>query len=60
MNDSTRREAALALMLERFQESRDLLVGAYRVLGRNALAEIIDVHVAHRDLPSVDVLVAPQ
>jgi hypothetical protein len=37
--------------------SRDLLVGAYRALGRDALADIVEVHTAHRDLRSVDVLV---
>ncbi|GAA0492231.1 hypothetical protein Ade02nite_68780 [Paractinoplanes deccanensis] len=36
----------------------DLLVGAYRALGRDALAEIALVHAAHRDLPSVQVLAA--
>lgn len=39
--------------------SRDLLVSAYRALGRDALAEIADVHAAHRNLSSVDVLTAP-
>ena len=34
----------------------DLLVGAYRALGRDALAEIAEVHATHRDLPRVDVL----
>jgi Uncharacterised conserved protein (DUF2228) len=38
-------------------ESLELLVGAYRALGRHALAEIAEVHHRHRDLPSVDVLV---
>lgn len=33
----------------------ELLVDAYRALGRDALAEIARVHAAHRDLPSVDV-----
>ncbi len=33
-----------------------LLTGAYRALGRDALAEIAEVHYAHRDLRSVDVL----
>jgi hypothetical protein len=37
--------------------SRDLLVGAYRALGRDALADIITVHTAHRDLASVHVLI---
>ncbi|GAB2824057.1 hypothetical protein GCM10022221_22620 [Actinocorallia aurea] len=41
------------------ETSRELLAGAYRSLGRDALAEIAEVHSAHRDLPSVDVLVAP-
>lgn len=36
---------------------RDLLVGAYRTLGRDALAEIATIHAAHRGLPTVDVLV---
>ena len=40
-------------------QSRDLLVGAYRALGRDALAEIAEVHIANRDLRSVDVLVRP-
>jgi hypothetical protein len=35
--------------------STELLVGAYRVLGRTALAEIARVHHLHRDLPSVGV-----
>jgi hypothetical protein len=38
------------------EQSRDLLVGAYRALGRDALADIVEVHVANRDLRSVDVL----
>jgi hypothetical protein len=38
--------------------SRDLLVGAYRALGRDALAEIVEVHTDHRDLRNVDILVA--
>ncbi|WP_344620460.1 hypothetical protein [Dactylosporangium salmoneum] len=33
-----------------------LLTGAYRAPGRDALAGIVEVHHAHRDLPSVDVL----
>ncbi|WP_433061149.1 ADP-ribosylation family protein [Dactylosporangium sp. CS-033363] len=37
-------------------ESTELLTGAYRALGRDALAEIIEVHHAHRDLRSVEVL----
>jgi Uncharacterised conserved protein (DUF2228) len=40
------------------QAGLDLLVGAYRALGRDALAEIATVHAAHRDLRSVEVLVA--
>jgi hypothetical protein len=28
---------------------------AYRALGRDALAAIVEVHHAHRDLPSVDI-----
>ena len=39
------------------QASRDLLADAYRALGRDALAGIVEVHVAHRDLRSVGVLV---
>lgn len=35
----------------------DLLVRAYRAMGRDALADIATVHHAHRDLPSVGVLV---
>ncbi|WP_432993308.1 ADP-ribosylation family protein [Dactylosporangium sp. CA-233914] len=38
-------------------EATELLTGAYRALGRDALADIIAVHHAHRDLRSVDVLV---
>jgi hypothetical protein len=41
-------------------QSRDLLVRAYRLLGRDALAEIVEVHTAHRDLESVHVLVPPR
>ncbi|WP_169745817.1 ADP-ribosylation family protein [Actinocatenispora sera] len=33
-----------------------LLVGAYQALGRDALADIAEVHAAHRDLRSVSVL----
>lgn len=33
----------------------ELLVGAYEALGRGALARIVEVHHAHRDLASVDV-----
>lgn len=36
-------------------QSRDLLVGAYRLLGRDALTEIVEVHAAYRDLRSVNV-----
>lgn len=39
--------------------SRDLLTAAYRLLGRDALAEIVEVHTAHRDLSSTDVLTLP-
>nr|BFE61034.1 hypothetical protein GCM10020063_055600 [Dactylosporangium thailandense] len=39
-------------------ESTELLAGAYRALGRDALAEIVEVHHANRDLRSVEVLVA--
>lgn len=35
---------------------RDLLIGAYRVLGRDALAEIAAVHADWRDLADVEVL----
>ncbi|WP_033345008.1 ADP-ribosylation family protein [Catenuloplanes japonicus] len=42
------------------QNGLDLLLGAYRALGRDALAEIATVHAAHRDLRSVQVLVAPR
>ncbi|GAA1596024.1 ADP-ribosylation family protein [Actinoplanes couchii] len=37
----------------------ELLVGGYRAVGRDALAEIAAVHAAHRDLPWVQVLIAP-
>ncbi|ROO85746.1 uncharacterized protein DUF2228 [Actinocorallia herbida] len=40
-------------------ESRALLTAAYRSLGRDAHADLIDLHSAHRDLRSVDVLVLP-
>lgn len=40
-------------------QCRDLLVGAYRQLARDALAEIVEVHATQRDLRSVDVLVLP-
>ncbi|MFI5912240.1 ADP-ribosylation family protein [Dactylosporangium sp. NPDC051541] len=36
-------------------ESTELLTGAYRALGRDALAGIVEVHHAHRDLRSVDI-----
>ncbi|GAA3455805.1 HPF1 family protein [Dactylosporangium matsuzakiense] len=35
--------------------STQLLTGAYRALGRDALAQIVEVHHANRDLRSVDV-----
>jgi hypothetical protein len=38
-------------------DALDLLTGAYRALGRDALAEIAEVHHRHRDLRSVQVLV---
>src|SRR5262249_49352111 len=38
----------------------DLLSGAYRALGRDALAEIAEVHAANRDPRSVEVLVQAQ
>jgi hypothetical protein len=41
------------------QQSRDLLIGAYRALNRPALAEIVEVHTAHRDLESAQILVQP-
>lgn len=41
------------------QASRDLLTGAYRALGRDALADTAEIHIAHRDLRSVAVLVPP-
>jgi hypothetical protein len=42
---------------DRYREtSRDLLISAYRALGRHALADIIEVHIANRDLRSVRVL----
>ncbi|GAA1519791.1 hypothetical protein GCM10009827_039090 [Dactylosporangium maewongense] len=37
-------------------EATELLVGAYRALGRDALADIAEVHHANRNLRSVDVL----
>jgi hypothetical protein len=39
------------------QASRDLLAGAYRALGRDALARIVEVHVAYRGLRSISALV---
>lgn len=42
------------------QVSRELLADAYRALGRDALAGIAEVHIANRDMPSVDVLIAPE
>ncbi|GIJ50304.1 hypothetical protein Val02_71900 [Virgisporangium aliadipatigenens] len=38
-------------------EALELLTGAYRALGRDALASIVEVHYANRDLRSVNVLV---
>ncbi|BCJ39576.1 hypothetical protein GCM10010168_92450 [Actinoplanes ianthinogenes] len=35
---------------------RDLLVDAYRALGRHALADIATIHAANRDLPTAEVL----
>lgn len=35
-------------------EARELLTAACRALGRDALAAIVEVHYAHRDLRSVD------
>ncbi|MDI6104752.1 DUF2228 domain-containing protein [Actinoplanes sp. NEAU-A12] len=40
------------------QAGLDLLVGAYRALGRDAFAEIASLHAACRDLRSVEVLTA--
>jgi hypothetical protein len=39
--------------------ARDLRAGAYRALGRDALAGIVDVHAAHPGLSSVEVLMLP-
>ena len=39
------------------RDALDLLTGAYRTLGRGALADIVEVHHRHRDLRSVEVLV---
>jgi hypothetical protein len=39
--------------------ARDLRAGAYRALGRDALAGIVDVHAAHPQLSSVQVLTLP-
>ncbi len=36
-------------------DARELLAGAYEALGRGALADILRVHLADRDRPSVDV-----
>jgi histone PARylation factor 1-like protein len=41
------------------QQSRELLIGAYRALNRPAMAKIIDIHTAHRDLASVQILITP-
>lgn len=41
-------------------EAAELGIRAYRALGRDALAEILRVHVEHRDLPSVDVYLQSQ
>ncbi|AGL19286.1 ADP-ribosylation family protein [Actinoplanes sp. N902-109] len=38
------------------EQGRELLLGAYRMLGRDALAEIARVHAEHRDLADVQVL----
>ncbi|MFO0551443.1 MAG: ankyrin repeat domain-containing protein [Polyangiaceae bacterium] len=35
--------------------STELLVGGYRALGREALARVVEVHHANRDMPTVDV-----
>lgn len=45
---------------EHRRAGRELLVGAYRALGREALAGIAEVHAAYRDLPHVDVLTSSQ
>lgn len=39
------------------RQGLDMLVGAYRELGRNALADIAEIHAKHRDLSSVEILV---
>ncbi|ADI07706.1 hypothetical protein SBI_04586 [Streptomyces bingchenggensis BCW-1] len=41
---------------ERERQAHELLVAAYRALGRHNLAGITDAHHRHRDLPQVDVL----
>ncbi|MFG2043904.1 ADP-ribosylation family protein [Dactylosporangium sp. NPDC048998] len=41
------------------RQELDLLVRAYRMLGRDALADIAEIHAGRRDLTSVDVLVRP-
>ncbi|WP_395110946.1 hypothetical protein [Actinomadura sp. SCN-SB] len=41
---------------ERERQAHELLVAAYRALGRHNLAEITTAHHQHRDLPRVDVL----
>lgn len=41
------------------RQGLDLLTGAYRMLGRDALADLTRVHAEHRDLSSVEVLVRP-
>lgn len=37
------------------EATSELLIAAYRALGRDALAEVVRVHHAHRDLPSVGI-----
>jgi hypothetical protein len=41
------------------RQGLDLLTGAYRMLGRDALADIAEIHAEHRDLSSVEILVRP-
>ncbi|WP_173092149.1 DUF2228 domain-containing protein [Actinomadura verrucosospora] len=42
--------------VERERQAHELLVAAYRALGRHTLAGITDAHHRHRDLPQVGVL----
>jgi hypothetical protein len=60
--DRNRPALALAVGAElhwvgrRYERQSRLLVKAYRQLGREALAQIADIHARHRDLRTVDVL----